>query len=39
MAFPFDSVRLSFTEIFRTHEFHGQHGNDQFGSIALTVLF
>jgi lipid A 3-O-deacylase len=32
-------VRLTATEVIRTQEFYGQHGNDQFGAISASFNF
>ena len=40
VAFIWHGVRLSYTQVFQTQEFHGQKdGLHQFGSIALSVRF
>jgi len=37
MVFLFPTVRASFSYTQRSHEFIGQHGNDEFVSINLSV--
>jgi hypothetical protein len=32
-------VRLSFTNVFRSKEFDGQHEPSEYGAINLTVLY
>lgn len=34
-----DRYRLSYTQVFRSPEFHGQRGFDSFGSVALSIRF
>ncbi len=39
IALTYNKVRLSYTLVYRTAEFHGQDGGDVFGSISLGVRF
>lgn len=39
MAFTYNKVRLSYTLVYRTPEFHGQNHGDVFGSVTLGVRF
>ena len=39
IAVIFYGVRITASEVIRTQEFVGQHGNDQFGSISLSTNF
>jgi hypothetical protein len=39
VAVTFESARLAFTHVFRTHEFKTQHDADKFGAVALSLQF
>jgi len=39
VAFTFQRVRISYTQVFRSPEFDGQKGFDDFGSLALSLRF
>ncbi len=39
LVITFKRVRLAFTNIFRTNEFHGQNEADEFGSISASFRF
>jgi hypothetical protein len=38
-AFTFDRVRIAYIQVFRSKEFKGQSGFDNFGSAALSIRF
>ena len=39
VAVTFQRFRVSYTQDFRSPEFHGQKGFDDFGSLALSLRF
>jgi len=39
VAIAFNSVRITYTHVFRTREFREQSGGDRFGAIAVSVRF
>ncbi len=39
IAITFGDVRLSYTHVYRTEEFHGQEAADLFGTLNLTIRF
>jgi hypothetical protein len=38
-AIIYGQVRLTYTHVFRTKEFYGQNGTDQFGALSLSMRF
>ena len=39
LALTWSQWQITFASVWRTHEFHGQDGHDQFGSVTLTYGF
>jgi lipid A 3-O-deacylase len=39
IAITFGDVRLAYTHVYRTEEFHGQEDADLFGTLNLTIRF
>ncbi|HTN31474.1 MAG TPA: lipid A deacylase LpxR family protein [Pseudomonas sp.] len=39
LALTWSNWQLTFASVWRTHEFHGQQGHDQFGSVTLSYGF
>ncbi len=39
LAFTFDFLRITYSQVFRTREFRGQSQADQFGAISLSTKF